>query len=329
MSHPSKKHLIGLFCLTTFILAACNPKATPATELTPVTVQFEWTHQAEFAGFYAADQKGYYAEEGLLVTFLPGGPAVDNLATVIGGQAQFGIALADQLIVSRADGSPLRAITAVYRLSPVVFFSLADTGITRPQDFAGKTIRVPMPLVTTLHAMTARVGVSPDQYTEVELPSDVDMFLSGEVPIWGAYLTALVVSIQQTGCQLNLIYPSDYGIHFYGDVIFTTDQLIASDPDLVSRFLRATLKGWTYAIENPATIGAMVQVYFPDTAVADQNTRMIASIPLINTGEDHIGWMRPELWVSMEKTLREQGVITTPLDVTQVYTLQFLEDIYK
>jgi NitT/TauT family transport system substrate-binding protein len=318
--------LTFLLCLA---LPACRPTATPTQALTPITVQFEWTHQAEFAGFYTADQMGYYADEGLIVTFLPGGPAVDNLATVTGGQAQFGIALADQLIVSRAGGSSLRAIAAVYRISPVVFFTLADTGITRPQDFAGKTIRVPMPIVTTLHAMTARVGVSPDQYTEVELPSDVDMFLSGEVPIWGAYLTALVVSIQQTGCQLNLIYPGDYGIHFYGDVIFTTDDLIASDPDLVLRFLRATLKGWTYAVENPATIGAMVQIYFPDATTDDQNARMISSIPLINTGEDHIGWMKPETWAGMEQTLSEQGVLAAPLDVTQVFTMQFLEELYK
>jgi NitT/TauT family transport system substrate-binding protein len=325
----SKKMIIATLLHLAICLTACKPTVTTTQALTPITVQFEWTHQAEFAGFYAADQMGYYAEEGLGVTFLPGGPAVDNLATVSGGQAQFGIALPDQLIVSRAGGSSLRAIAAVYRTSPVVFFSLVDKGITRPQDFAGKTIRVPMPIVTTLHAMTSRIGVSPDQYTEVELPSDVAMFLSGEVPIWGAYLTALVVSIQQTGCQLNLIYPGDYGIHFYGDVIFTTDDLIASNPDLVMRFLRATLKGWTYAVENPVAIGAMVQKYFPEATTDDQNARMTASIPLINTGEDHIGWMKPEIWAGMEQTLSEQGVLTAPLDVTQVYTLQFLEEIYK
>ena len=56
---------------------------------------------------------------------------------------------------------------------------------------------------------------------------------------------------------------------------------------------------------------------------------MAASLPLINTGEDHIGWMKPDLWAGMEKTLREQGVLTTPLDVTQVYTMQFLQEIYK
>jgi NitT/TauT family transport system substrate-binding protein len=327
-AHSIRFFNIGLVISLALALSACTSTKT-AVALTPVTVQFEWTHQAEFAGFYAADQMGYYAEEGLIITFLPGGPAVDNLAPVTGGQAQFGIALADQLIASRAGGSSLRAIAAVYRISPVVFFTLADTGITRPQDFAGKTIRVPMPIVTTLHAMTARVGVSPDQYTEVELPSDVDMFLSGEVPIWGAYLTALVVSIQQTGSQLNLIFPGDYGIHFYGDIIFTTDDLIASDPDLVLRFLRATLKGWTYAVENPTAIGAMVQIYFPDATTDDQNARMIASIPLINTGEDHIGYMKPEIWTGMEHTLNEQGVLTVPLDVTQAYTMQFLEEIYK
>jgi NitT/TauT family transport system substrate-binding protein len=233
------------------------------------------------------------------------------------------------VVVGRAGSNPLRAIATVYRVNPSVFFTLADTGITRPQDFAGKTIRLPLPMTATLHAMMARVGISPDQYTEVDLPSDVNLFLSGEDPIWGGYVNVMVVSIQQAGYQLNLIYPGDYGVHFYGDTIITSDALITSDPNLVLRFLRATLKGWTYAVENPSVIGAWVQIYNPAANAGDENAKMIASIPLVNTGEDHIGWMKPETWAGMEQTLREQGVLTVPLDVTQAYTLQFLEEIYK
>jgi NitT/TauT family transport system substrate-binding protein len=309
-------------------LPACGQPATPTT-LTPITVQLQWTHQAEFAGFYAADQNGYYAEEGLIVTLLPGGPEVDNLATVVEGQAQFGTANADQLIAGRAGGQPLRAIAVDYRRSPTVFFALAASGITRPQDFAGKTIRITPTTIITLHAMTVLSGVSPDQYTEVNLPSDIDMFLTGDVPIWSAYITGMVIPIQQKGYDLNFIFPDDYGIHFYGDTIFTTDDLIASNPDLVLRFLRATLRGWTYASEHSSEVGAMVVKYEPSADPASENDKMAASIPLINTGEDHIGWMKPETWAGMEQTLHEQGVLTQPVDLTQVYTMQFLEEIYK
>jgi NitT/TauT family transport system substrate-binding protein len=172
-------------------------------------------------------------------------------------------------------------------------------------------------------------GITPDQYKVVTLPSDLTMFASGDPPVWGVFTIGFVVVIQQAGYELNRIYPDDYGVHFYADTLFANDSLISSNPELVERFLRATLKGWTYAMENPAEVPAIVQQYKPSADAKIELARMAASIPLINTGEDNIGWMKPEIWAGMEKTLREQGVITAPLDVTQVYTLQFLEEIYK
>jgi len=322
-------HMLAvILVILLFSLSACQPAATPTPALTPIIVQFLWTHQAQFAGFYAADQKGFYADEGLAVTFLEGGVNVDRWTSVLDGTAQFGIAGADEMILARSEGKPVRAIATIYRRSPVVFITLADSGITRPEDFVGKQIRAPANTVPALHAITARVGVSPSQYTEVSLPSDLALFATGEVPIWGVYLTGFVVAAQQAGYQLNIIYPDEYGVHFYADTLFTTDDLIANNPDLITRFLRATLKGWTYAVENPSDVPAMVQKVQPAADATLEIGRMTASIPLVNTGEDHIGWMKQEIWTGMEQTLREQGVLTAPLDVTQVYTMQFLEETY-
>lgn len=317
--------LPGLICLTV-LLSACLQPASPT--LTPITVQLAWTHQAQFAGMYVADQKGYYTAEGLDVTFVEGDSQVDMLAPVLTGTVQFGVAGADELILARTEGKPLRAIATIYRRSPVVFISLDDKGITRPQDFTGMTIRTPANTVPSLRAMMAQVGIAPDQYTIVDLPSDLTMFASGDVPVWGMYVTGLVITIQQAGYKLNLIYPDDYGVHFYADTLFSTDEMIATQPDQVLRFLRATLQGWTYAVEHPSEIGSIVVKYNPNADPALENDKMTASIPLVNTGEDFIGWMKPEIWAGMEQTLREQGVLTAPLDVTQVYTMQFLEETY-
>ena len=120
--------------------------------------------------------------------------------------------------------------------------------------------------------MTSFLGISSDQYTVVNLPSDVKMFLTGDVPVWSAYSTGMLISAQQEGVDLNIIYPDEYGVHFYGDTILSTDNMIKSDPDLVLRFLRATLKGWTYAIENPEKAASLVVKYAPaaDTAFLKQ-----------------------------------------------------------
>jgi NitT/TauT family transport system substrate-binding protein len=316
--------------LVLILLTGCTGSPSPTdAPLTEITVQLQWIHQAQFAGLYAADQNGYYAEEGLAVTFVAGGPGVDGLSPLFEGSAQFGTATADQILVARSEGKPLQAFAVVYRRSPAVFMALKSTGITRPQDFVGKTIRTPAPNAPTLHAMMARLGISQDQYTEVDLPSDVDEFASGRIPVWAAYLNALTVSVQRAGYEVNIIYPDDYGVHFYSDSLIATDDFIAKNPDLTLRFLRASLKGWIFAVENPEKIGLMILKYVPDADPELANAQMIASIPLVNTGEDLIGWMKPQVWADMEKTLREQGVLTAPLDVTQAYTMQFLEEIYK
>ena len=323
----ARSSLLVLGVLALALTGAGCAKPTPPP--TPVTVQLAWTHQAQFAGFYAADQNGDYAAENLAATLVEGGSDVDKLAAVLNGAAQFGVAGADELILARAAGKPVRAIATIYRRSPVVFIALADTGITRPQDFTGKTIRAPEIVIPSLRAMMARVSITPDQYTIVNLPSELALFASGEVPVWGMYINSSVVEVQRAGYEINVIYPDDYGVHFYADTLFTTDDLIATNPDLVQRFIRATLKGWTYTVENPEAVPAFVQKVKPDADLAVEYDRMIASLPLVNTGEDFIGWMKAETWASMEQTLREQGVLTQPLDVTDVYTERFLKEIYR
>jgi NitT/TauT family transport system substrate-binding protein len=331
MKTPTRKFIglvIGLSLA--LALAACAPAATPTPALIPITVQLRWMHNAQFAGMYAADQKGYYTAEGLTVHFREGGPDVDWQKAVLEGAAQFGVHGADVLIAARAANKPLRAIAVIYRRSPVVFVALADSGITRPQDFVGKVIATGSGTGRlVLHLMTARVGVQPDQYTEVPLMTDLKPIYTGQVDILSGYLFDQPETIRRDGYQMNLIYPDDYGVHFYADTLFASDDLIAQNPDLVRRFLRATLKGWTYAVEHPAEVGAMVVKYQPDGNAGLENAKMVASLPLVNTGEDFIGWMKPEIWAGMEQTLREQGVLAAPLDVTQAYTLRFVEEIYE
>lgn len=318
--------LAFVFCL---VCSACVPAASSTPPLTPITVQLAWTHQAQFAGMYAADQKGYYAAEGLAVTFVEAGSNVDKFTPLLEGTTQFGVGGADELIIHRAEGKPLKGIATIFRRSPIVFISLAEKGLTRPQDFAGLTVRISPNIAPTLHAMMAWIGVGSDQYTTVNLPSSVESFASGEVPVWGAFINSIVVAIEQAGHEINIVFPDDYGVHFYADTLFASDEMIATEPEMVLGFVRASLKGWTYVVENPAEAPALVQKYNPDAETAVETGRMIANLPLVNTGQDTIGWMQPEIWTEMENTLRAQGVFTGVLDVSQVYTMQFLNEIYE
>ena len=321
-----------LFCsilllLSALAFSACSPSST-TSKRTPIAVQLSWLHQAQFAGFYAADQQGYFTDEGLDVSFTEGGPEVDFISPVAKGAAQFGVAQPADAILARAQGLSVRSIAVIYRRSPIIFFSLADSGIIRPQDFVGKKIRTAVTIDQTLRALMTKIGIEPNQYETVSLPSDIKRFASGDVPVWGAYINVFAFEVQNAGYEINIISPDDYGIHFYGDILITTDDFIAEHPDTVRRFLLATLKGWKYALEHPEMVGSFVQKYQPDADPDLEVDKMIRTIPLVNTGEDDIGWMNAERWKTMEDTLRQQGALTGPLDIEQVYTMQFLKEIY-
>lgn len=331
MNHINRKSFslfVGCVFMV-YLFTACMPAPASKPVLTPITVQLQWAHQATFGGMYAADQKGFYSDEGLQVNFHEGGSTIDHLSPVINGEAEFGTTTAVSLIQARAQGKPLKAVAVINQRSPVVFVTLANSGITRPQQFAAKTIRTTSNLQTTLHAMTSFVGLSPSQYQEITLPSDVSLFASGEVPIWGMFINGMVVNITRAGHAINIIYPDDYGIHFYGDVIFTTEKTIEEKPELVLRFLSATLKGWTYAVINPQTVGGMVKRYAPNSDPQIENEKMLATLNLVNTGEQPIGWMSDEMWQEMNHTLVKFELLIKPLDISTTYEKRFLEEIYQ
>src|SRR6202166_2299053 len=105
-----------------------------------VTVRLKWLHQAQFAGYYVAKDKGYYEAAGLDVSIQPGGSDFPAIQMVAGGNEQFGVTGADQILIARSKGVPVVALAVIYRESPFVLFALKKSGITKPSEFVGKTI---------------------------------------------------------------------------------------------------------------------------------------------------------------------------------------------
>src|SRR5438309_2279552 len=105
-----------------------------------VTVRLKWFHQAQFAGFYVAKEKAYYQSAGLNVDIQPGGPDFPAVQMVAGGNEQFGVTGADQILIARSKGVPVVALAVIFRRNPFVLFSLAKSGIKTPADYVGKNI---------------------------------------------------------------------------------------------------------------------------------------------------------------------------------------------
>jgi NitT/TauT family transport system substrate-binding protein len=312
------------------VLAACGPQAAGKPP-DRVRVQLDWTHQAQFAGLYAADRRGYFAAERLDVSLLPlPKPDSDFIGVVAGGNAEFGVGPGPTILAARAQGRAVCAIATIYRRHPLAFMTLADSGIARPQDFPSHTISA-LPAggkAIVFGAMMARLGLDPGSVRQVGTGYDMTPFFSRTVDIWAGYMTNEVLAARNQGHPVKLILPDDYGVHLYGDTLFATEQLIREKPDLVLRFLRAALKGWRWAIENPDEAGRLALEYDPSLDATHQVEVMTASVPLIHTGEDEIGWMRDDIWKGMHDILLAQGILTAPMDLSQVYTMEFLRQIY-
>lgn len=309
-------------------LAACQGIRAPAPPLTAVAVQLSWTHSSQFAGLYVADQQGYYAEEGLDVTWLEGGPTVDRLAALLAGEAQFAIASGPEIIRARAAGAPIRAIATIFRRSPFAFFSLADSGITRPEDFGGKVIQIRPRARPILYTMMEKVGMHPDQWRE-DPDAAFSALFTGQVDVATGFVTTELLAAEKAGYQLHVIYPDDYGVHFSTDSLVTTDAYLAANRETVVRFLRATLRGWRFAIENPTEAAQLTVHYNPAADPMYELNTLTASLPFIHTGQDPIGMMTIEEWTGMVDALGTYEFLdqTVP-DPTDVFTLEILREIY-
>jgi len=323
---------VGLL-LSGLLLLGCGP-SQPQKAPGEVKLQLKWVHQAQFAGFYMAQEKGYYAKENIKVNFLEGGQGIDNAGSVISGNANFGVVAPEDVLIKRSQGAPLTAIAAIYRRSAVVYLSMIDSGIVRPADFQGKKVAAAgtagaiRDFEFQFYALIKKLGLDSKKLKIVAYDPDYVAFYKGEVDVTAAFSTGGLIKMRQKGLKLNLIWPSDYGIHFYSDTLATTERLISEKPDLVTRFLRASLRGWQDAIEDYRHAVTVTLKYAEIKDSELQTAMMEAMLPLVHTGEDRIGWMKGEVWQGMYQILLEQRLLARPLDTNQAYTLRFLEEIY-
>ena len=317
--------IIVLLVLTGGLLVSCNQPATPPPD--EVSVRLKWLHQTQFAGIYVAEQEGYYADENLKVRIDP--VDLDNQVTlnyILNGENDIGIGAAEEMIIARSQGKPVKAVAVIFKLNPLTYISLKKTGIKSPNDFIGKTVALSPGQGTYLYeAMMGQLGIDRSQINEVEMTT-FDIFeCLNTADVCSHYATNGLARANYEGTDAAAIWPSDYGVPFYADVIFTTDDFIKQHPDVVERFVRATIKGWHKAIEDPELATEATLKYDPKLNKGFQLEAMKISIPLIDTGQDHIGYMRPEIWQEMYDILLKQGLIDKPVDLSKVYTNEFVE----
>lgn len=310
--------------------AVASAEEETGSDLKKVTVILDYVPNTNHTGMYVALDKGYYEAEGLDVEIVE--PTDGATATLVAQQkGTFGISYQEDVTIalSAEDPLPIKAVATVIQHNTSGFVSLADSGITSPADFEGKTYAgwggpgesaVLEACMTQAGADFSKLNIVVSDGSGFEAlgkSCDVMWFFEG----WDCITAA------RNGCELNYmeLRQLDERLDYYTPVIITSDAVIDSDPEMVKAFLRATAKGYADAIADPDTAAEVLYDHASDydLEMLKQSQEYLADKYMEDT--DTWGLMKDEVWDNYTAFLQEYGVISETLPASDCYTNEFLQ----
>ncbi|WP_432402650.1 ABC transporter substrate-binding protein [Wukongibacter sp. M2B1] len=315
--------------LILLILFFIQPAETLAREKEKVVLQLRWNNQFQFSGYYAAEWMGYYGEEGLDVeirsAFTDDNRILYAPKEVSEGRADFGIGSVD-ILITQNNGADLSVISSLFQRSPVEYYMKSDTPYNSIIDITTlNTARRKNDLLDIeLQAMLISEGINPYNSNLIDDTEEfsVNDLITGKYDVIPGYLGTIPFYADKEGLDMQVIRPIDYGIDFYGDSLFTRKSLTLKNPELVEKFRRASLKGWKYALENPADIAEKIGKEFmmegkSESELIEFNkfqAEKVLGFTLYPVVE--IGNINPYRWEKMQETLLRLGLIDSQTDIS-------------
>jgi NitT/TauT family transport system substrate-binding protein len=291
-----------------------------------VTLQLKWVTQAQFAGYYAAAEEGYYEDEGLDVTIRPGGPDIVPEQVVLGGQAEFGINWLDNTLATRDKGQSIVNIAQVFTRSGMTEVTWKDTGLDSIAKLEGKKVGVWLGgNEHKLFAALNKNGLDPQKDVKIiAQPFDMNLLLNREVDAAAAMTyNELAQVLEQENPDtgelyqledLNVMKMSDLGTGALEDGIFVTEDWIAdeSNQDIAKRFLKASFRGWVFCRDNQDECLQHVLDNGPTLGEGHQRWQLNEINALIWPAPQGIGVMDPESFKITADIALDGKIITKP-----------------
>ena len=311
--------VVIVLCLLTSIGVQAN-EGKDTQKRPSVAVQLNWFHQFEFAAFYAAIAQGYYDAAGIDVTIQEGGPGIDSVDIVVSGGAQFGVASAS-VVVERYRGKPIVVLGALLQHSSIALLARRDRGISSVNDLKGRKIQCPPHACDEISAFLKAFGLDPVKQSYAE---PVSLIASERLEV----VDATVVYIANEGFKLQglehqyiLLLPRSVGIDLYGDVLFTSEAFLKSDPDLVERFRKATFEGLRYAMDHPTEVINEILVRYNSQKKSREHLTYEAEKlnDLIRADLVEPGYMSPGRWRHVRDTYAELDLVPPDYDMAGLF----------
>jgi NitT/TauT family transport system substrate-binding protein len=313
------------------IVAGCALASwsSTATAQTAVTFQLNWTAGGPNAGFAAALGEGFYKAAGLDVTIIQGNGSGNTAQLVASGRAQ--LAYADAVAVSQliAKGAPMKVVSTIYQSNPNEVSALTKTGIKSIGDLKGKKVGVPAgsSQTTMLPLFLKANGLKESDMIAMSMPvaAMVPSLLQGQVDAILGSMDSYQIQLEQQGATLDNYRFADFGVPTVSTSIFAADSFIKDNPDVLKKFIAASLKGWSFALDNPDKTIKDLKAVFPDLNEKLAATELAAIAPLFcSGGAKFIGKAEDAHWAKTQALLSEVKLLPEGQDPKSYYTNDYL-----
>lgn len=335
---PTIVFLAGLL-----VLSSCSVPAQPLTVTMPtatqpaaapspakVVVGLGYIPSVQFAPFYLARERGYFAEQGLDVEFQHG-IETDFLKLVASGEIPFAVGSGDQVILGRAQGLPLTYVTKWYRKFPVIVFSPAASGLDTPKSLEGHRIGLPGLFGASLVAWKALVYATGLDETKVTLDSvgftQAAAVSEGRVDAGVDYVVNGPVQLRQAGQEVNVISVSDY-IDLPSNGLITSDMVVAEQPELVQKMTTALLKGIRDTLADPDAAFAASLRAVPEAGGENEAVNRAifdASLGLWQAPANELGRNDPAAWQKAAEFMAAMKLVDKVVPVDGIFTNRFVD----
>lgn len=315
--------------ISLFMLVACASQPATAARRA-IIVGMPYIPNIQFANFYVASEKGFFADEGLDVTFDYNfeNDVVQRIATK--NKIEFALASADSVLLARAQGLPVKAVMSTSQAFPVAFMSKSTLPLAYPADLKGKVIGIPGRFGASyigLQALLYAGGLTESDVTIQEIGfNQVPALLSDKVQIISGYANNEPIQLAAQGTAVNVLRVSDF-YPMASDQLIVNESLITAEKDVVTKFTRALQKGMQAVSDDPAAAYTTSLKYIPEAKAADQAVTtdiLKATVAMWQGNTNTFGLIQPAQWAKTHELLRSVLLLKQDVDVTTAYDVSFV-----
>ena len=314
------------FVLTTILVA----NAAQAADKVVLRINFTpWGMHAQYFGGRA---QGFYAQEGIELEIRPPAAGQQNEVFIATGREQFGLTNADAFVKAKGSGLPIVAIMADQPDNPFSVITLTKSGIDSPEKMKGMKIAwFQANVIGLIEPVLQKGGLTRKdiEFVMVARGAEVQMLAAGQVDGLFGYSFGQALTLEDKGFPVNIMPVRDYGVQFYGTVLYTNEALLKSNPDLVRRFMRATLRSLIWTHDNVEAAMKEIVAVSPDRDLQLESRKLRMIFDLYKTPDyaTRFGMMTDAKWQSSINILADSGDLPKKPDTKSMYTNSILEGL--